>query len=77
MSEDTPHSRVERRDLTEIPPDPDLHDDLEYGLVDLEMIATDTPDGQVLVLPREEDMVHEEMFLVAEADAVADLVDWV
>lgn len=69
--------RTEVRDPTTIPPNPDLSEDLDYDLIDLDVITTDDPYQQVLVLPKDEDMLHEDMFLVADPEGVVDLIDWV
>ena len=53
---------------------PDAHDDLDYELVDLDVIHHDPGQrDQILVLPADEDMLRDDAFLVADADDVLDL----
>jgi hypothetical protein len=53
---------------------PDAHEDLGYELVDLDVIHHDPGQrDQVLVLPRDEDMLRDDAFLVADADDLVDL----
>jgi hypothetical protein len=55
-----------RRDWEQVPADPDLHDDLGYTLCDLEAYETD--EDRVLFLPRDEDMIRDEAFIIAGED---------
>jgi len=53
---------------------PDAHDDLDYELVDLDVIRHDPGQrDQVLVLPADEDMLRDDAFLVADATDIVDL----
>lgn len=54
--------------------DPDPVDDLGYEGLDLDVIQT-TAEGrqQVLMMPTEEDLLHEDAFLVVDEDVVRDL----
>jgi hypothetical protein len=53
---------------------PDPNDDLEYELVDLDVIRHDPGRrDQVLVMPTDEEMLRDDAFLVADADALVDL----
>ncbi|MFC6784584.1 hypothetical protein ACFQFH_01500 [Halobaculum halobium] len=57
-----------------VSPNPDPSEDLEYDLIELDFIPTTTSDGsEVLVLPTEEDMLHEEAFMVVDRGTVVDL----
>jgi hypothetical protein len=69
--------RSEPQNLEAIPPNPDLSEDLGYDLVDLDIITVDNPREQVLVMPKDEEMIHDDMFLVANPGALVDLIDWV
>lgn len=64
------------RDPEAMSPNPDLSEDLGYDLVDLDVITVDDPREQVLVMPKDEEMLHDDMFLVANPGALVDLVDW-
>lgn len=56
-----------REQWEQLPANPDLCDDLGYELSTLEVYETD--DGQVVVLPKDEQMLHEDAFIViAEED---------
>jgi len=55
-----------RQDWERLPVDPDLHDDLGYELRDLESYETDS-DG-VLFLPKDEDMIRDEAFIIVAED---------
>jgi hypothetical protein len=53
---------------------PDPNDDLGYELVDLDVIRHDPGRrDQVLVMPTDEEMLRDDAFLVADADALVDL----
>ncbi|WP_135536954.1 hypothetical protein [Halostella pelagica] len=56
--------------------DPDLEDDLGYELDDWEMVEARNAEGeQLMFLPNDEEMIKDEAFIVAEPDAVCDLVE--
>lgn len=60
----------------EIPEDPDLHRDLDYHMVDLDVFGHgDT--NQVVMVASEEQMLRENAFIVAAEDDVCDPLDWV
>lgn len=59
-------------DWEDRPVDPDLHSDLEYELVDWEVVPNSCDDKQVF-LPIEESMLRDEAFIVAEPEACCDL----
>jgi len=54
------------------PIDPDLHSDLDYELVNWEVVPNSVDDKKVF-LPIEESMLRDEAFIVAEPDACCDL----
>lgn len=56
-------SPASRQTWEELPADPDLHEDLGYELLDLE--AHETEVDRVLFLPKDEDMLRDEAFIVA------------
>lgn len=62
-------------DWRDVPADPDLHGDLGYEFVNLEMIDLDAP-NQVMVLPEEAEMLREDAFAVVDGDDVCDLREW-
>ena len=56
--------------------DPDPEDDLGYDPLEWDVVSTDTAGReQLLFLPADEDALHEDAFIVADADAVCDLVE--
>lgn len=63
-------------DWNSVPEDPDPVADLGYLLLDLEFISTPTSKNQVIVLPRDESLLHGDAFLVVDEDSIADLADW-
>lgn len=67
-------SSLSSTDWKEVSPDPDPSNDLEYELIELDVIET-TAGGepQVLVLPEDEDMLREDAFMVVEEGGVCDL----
>lgn len=54
------------------PVDPDLHSDLDYELVNWEIVPNSCDDKKVF-LPIEESMLRDEAFIVAEPEACCDL----
>lgn len=66
---------AERVDWEEVPPDPDLYEDLGYEIRDMDVISTDNGSGQLLFLPWEEELIRDQSFLVADEDSVVNLVD--
>ena len=55
-----------RREWEGVPSDPDLHDDLGYELLDLEVYETD--EDRLIFLPKDEDMIREAAFIVTRED---------
>ncbi|WP_435064300.1 hypothetical protein [Halobaculum sp. EA56] len=63
-----------KREWRTVSPNPDPTDDLEYELVELDFIPTTTSDGEeVLVLPTDEEMLHDDAFLIVDRDSVVEL----
>lgn len=61
-------------DWKEVAPDPDPCGDLDYELIELDVIETNAGGRpQVLVLPEDEDMLREDAFMVVEESAICDL----
>jgi hypothetical protein len=60
-----------RQDWEELPSDPDLREDLGYELLDLEAYETDG--DRILFLPKDEDMIRNEAFIVAQEEDVCSL----
>lgn len=76
MTDDDPSGlRAEPRDPKEMAPDPDLSDDLGYELVDLDVIHAGNHRDEVLIMPKDEEMLHDNMFMVADDDSIVDLID--
>lgn len=61
----------------QLPPDPDLVDDLGYEMLDLEVLPTEDGSTQYMFIPRDEDMIREDAFLVAGESAICDPRDHV
>lgn len=59
-----------------VPTDPDLAADFGYALLDLEVIRSGNGREQVMVLPKDEDLLRENAFLVVDEDALCDVVEW-
>jgi hypothetical protein len=69
-----PVSSTDDSDWWDVGDDPDAHADLDYELVDLDLIYTDASGReQVLVMPNDEDMLRDDAFLVADEDDLYDL----
>jgi hypothetical protein len=62
-------------DWEELPPDPDLEDDFGYEMLDLEVVKAHNSKGQFMFLPRDEDMVRNDAFVVADDSSVCDVLD--
>lgn len=54
--------------------DPDPEEDLGYRIAEWDVIRHRGNGGQVVFLPCDEDMLRDEAFIIAEEDAVSDLV---
>lgn len=55
--------------------DPDPFDDLEYELVELNVLATSTSEEKVVMLPENEAGIRDEEYVIAEADLTVDPLD--
>ncbi len=56
--------------------DPDLAADFGYALLELEVIRTGDDREQVIVLPKDEDLLRGDAFLVVDEDALYDVTEW-
>lgn len=63
---------LEGTEWADRPVDPDLHSDLDYELVNWEVVPNSRDDKKVF-LPIEESMLKDEAFIVAEPEACCDL----
>lgn len=68
-------SPASQSDWGDVSDDPDLHQDLDYELLDLDVLDIEVAD-QVMVLPEETEMLKEDAFIVVEEDDVCDLAEW-
>ncbi|SEV90358.1 hypothetical protein [Halobacterium jilantaiense] len=74
MSPATSTEDGEETNWWDVGQNPDVHDDLGYEMVDLDVIHHDPGQrDQVLVLPADEDMLRDDAFMVADADDILDL----
>jgi hypothetical protein len=69
-------SSASQPDWSRVSEDPDLHSDLGYELIDLDVLDVEVAD-QVMVLPEETEMLREDAFVVVDDDDVCDLLEWV
>lgn len=61
-------------DWWDVPQDPNPSDDLEYDIIDLDIIRTTTNgEPKILVLPTDEDLLREDAFMIVTEDNVYDL----
>jgi len=61
-------------DWWDVPSDPDLDVDLDYECIELDIIDTMIDgDPQLLVLPRDEDLLREDAFIVIDQNSILDL----
>lgn len=68
---DATSDSMSRQDWVRLPPNPDVNDDLDYELFDLEAYETD--DDNVLVIPQDEDMLRNDAFIVIAKEDVVTL----
>lgn len=59
----------------EVDSDPDLSADLEYDLEQLDVLVTSNSDKKVMVLPRAEEWVEEDAYLIADFELACDPVE--
>lgn len=64
-------------DWEEAPADPDPVEHLGYELLDLEVIPAGNGSRQYVFLPHDEDMIRDDVFLVAAESAICDPRDHV
>lgn len=64
--------RMSRRDWEELPADPDPRRDLGYHQLELEVFEVEAGD-QLMILPRDEDMVREDAFIIARESSLLDV----
>lgn len=70
-----PKTQSAANDWEDAPRDPDP-EDLGYAIDDWEVIRARKDDrGHLMFLPEEEDMLRDEAFIVADNNAVCDVVD--
>jgi hypothetical protein len=69
-------SCLDTEDWEQLPRDPDLSEDLGYDLLDLDVLQSGGS-KKYMILPHEEALVRDEMFIVAEEPAVQEVIDWV
>lgn len=56
--------------------DPDLQGDLNYELVDwISVSATQNGDDYLMFIPEEEEMIHDDEFIVVHDDDVVELIE--
>lgn len=55
--------------------DPDLADDLEYELEELDVLVTSNTDKKVMVLPRAKDWVEEDSYFIADFELACDPIE--
>lgn len=56
-----------------LPDDPDWEEDFGYDGLDLDSYTAN--DGRVILLPREEEMIKDDAFLIASPDSVVNMMD--
>ena len=71
LSPQSSGGQMTRSDWERLPGDPDIRADLGYAPLDLEVFAMDVSD-RLMILPRDEDMVREDAFIIADE---SDLLD--
>lgn len=59
-----------------VPTDPDLAADFGYALLELEVIRTGDDRDQVIVLPKDEELLRGDAFLVVDEDDLYDVGEW-
>lgn len=57
----------------EVSDNPDLARDLGYLLLELEVIASNTGQDQVIILPKDESLLKEDAFIVSASDDIVEL----
>ncbi|WP_246988154.1 hypothetical protein [Halorientalis marina] len=67
---------TESDEWEEVPTDP-APSDLGYDLLQLDITESAADGGHYVILPQDDAMLHDEMFIIADTDAVCDLIDHV
>lgn len=57
------------------PSDPDLAEDLGYELLDIDVVETSNPTKKLMILPRDEDLIKDDAFIVTEPNGYCDLLE--
>lgn len=60
-------------DWEELPSDPDPSSDLGYEAADWDVVQASNGSGQLIFLPKDDEMLKEDAFIVAERDSVCDI----
>jgi hypothetical protein len=64
---------TESEEWDSVPADP-APDDLGYDLLELDITESSADGGHYVILPHDEDMLRDEAFIIADTDAVCDLI---
>lgn len=65
-----------RNEWLDQPPDPDVERDLEYDLLEWEVIPARKAGGdQFIVLPKDEDALRRDAFIVTDENSLCELAD--
>lgn len=65
---------IERR-WDAAPEDPDLNEDLGYELEPLDVLVTSNSDKKLMMLPRCDEMIREDAYIIADFDLGCDPVE--
>lgn len=60
-------------DWEHVAADPDLRGDLGYEWSDLDVVRPENGSDQVVLLPKDEEMLHNDAFLVADEESLVDV----
>lgn len=55
--------------------DPDLEDDLGYEAISLDVLVTSNTDKKVMLLPRSEEWIRDDAYVIADFDLACDPVE--
>lgn len=70
-----PSERELERRWESVDSDPDLGDDLGYELLSLDVLVTSNSDKKLMMLPREEDWIREDAYVIADFELGCDPVE--
>ncbi|GAA0230291.1 hypothetical protein ACFFQF_13855 [Haladaptatus pallidirubidus] len=59
----------------QLPADPDLEGDLGYKLDEWDVIRASKNDGRLMFLPKDEEMLRDDAFILADARSVCNVED--